>query len=155
LTNRSIGPVYLGQQLRGLEAICATLIYGWDRSASKPAPAVLVRFGEVGLLIDLSGTAETSNVSRITSGDAQLRTSDGFGPGSSLFPMIKSWGTPKFSAVDCKLYIRFATRQGLSFRVELPDHWDCPASSRVSQTGDIGLLPRSSRVGEAVLSQEK
>ena len=151
LTNRSIGPVRPGQSLQELEKTCPKLQYAWHWNEGLPTPVTLVRFGKASLMIEFSGTTTSSMIYRITTADAQVRTADGFGPGSPLSAIIRAWGKPSFALGECVLAVWFASRPGLSFKVELPDNWDCLASGRVEQTGDVSLLPLGTRVGMALL----
>jgi hypothetical protein len=151
LTNKSIGPIFFDQSLQQLEQMCKNLRYGWYWNEGSPTPAALVRLGKVGLMIEFSGTTSSSTIYRIMSSDSQLRTADGFGPGSRLEAMIRVWGKPRFVVGECALYVWFSTRPGLSFRVDLPVNWDCLDSGRVEHTGNPNLVPRGTRVREVLM----
>ncbi|MCA9466104.1 MAG: signal peptidase I [Nitrospira sp.] len=155
LTTTSLGPVRPGQTLAELENICTSLHYGKYWSEGMATPAVLLRLGEASLMIEFSDDTpnDQSKIWRVTT-DSPVRTTDGFGPGSLLSDMVKAWGKPSFGVGECELFAWFSTRNGLSFRVNLPDtqDWGCFAMSRLK---DSALLPKDARVGKVLLFMQE
>ena len=128
------------------------LRYGWAWSEGSPYPVVLVRLGEAPVMIEFSEATPTSAVYRIMTA-YPVRTADGFGPGSQLFPMIGLWGEAHFGVGECALYVWFSKRPGLSFSVDVP-RLDCLTRGQIESTGDTSLLPKETRVGTVLLFTE-
>jgi hypothetical protein len=69
--------------------------------------------------------------------------------------MIREWGSPTFGVGECVLYVWFKSHPGFSFRVRVPEKWQCEDVLAVEQ-GAASKLPSTTPVREVLLvSKEK
>ena len=153
LTADSLGPVRPLQRLAELERICPRLRYAWEWGHEGiPTPAVLLRLGEAVVEVEFPDTVPSSPAYRIRLDNPIVKTADGFGPGSELEAMARAWGAPRFGVGECVLYASFESRPGLSFRVRVPESWQCGDVNEVER-GKAPQLPPGTTVREVLLFQ--
>jgi len=142
LTLDSLGPLHPGQTREALARACPRGIYAWEwGNEGIPTPAILLRFGDAVVEVEFPDTAASSRVYRITTESPAIRTAEGFGVASRLDDITKTWGAPTFGEGECVLYVWYNTRRGLSFRVRVPDAWECEDVLAVQEHGASRLPP--------------
>ena len=151
LTPDSLGPLRTGQPLRDVERACPHVLYWWSWTVDGiPTPAVLLRFGHAFIEAVFSDTLSTSLVLRLVTHSPLIRTVEGFGPGSRLAWISRSWGAHRFGERECVLYTWYRSRPGIIFQVNVPDDSGCDAG-QVVRDGERARLPWTTTVREVVL----
>jgi len=151
ITRDSLGPLHPGQPLADLERHCGQLRYAWEWGNEGIAtPAVLLRFGDAAVEVEFPDTLPTAKTYRIRTESPAVRTVEGFGVGSQIQGMTRAWGAPTYGSGECVLYVWFKSRPGLSFRVRVPEAWECEDVQAVER-GGTSKLPAGTTVREVLL----
>ena len=151
LTSDSLGPLRPGQTLAEVERRCGHLRYGWEwGNEGIPTPAVLVRLGEARVEVEFPDTVPSAKNNRIRTESPVVRTTEGFGVGSQIQDMTRAWGAASYGAEECVLYVWFKNRPGLSFRVRVPEAWQC-ADVHAAERGRTPKLPAGTTIREVIL----
>ena len=141
ITTDSIGPFNLHQTLQDIERACARLEYGWGWSLGDK-PFLRARLGGIVVQIDLLDTLPSSSVYQIGTRSPGARTRDGFGPGSALADLVRTWGKPTFSNGEGRIFAAFASHPLLSFSVDvLRRYSDDSAEDQLMGDIEHGRLP--------------
>jgi hypothetical protein len=142
-------PIFPGQTFPNLLRACANAYPVWHFDDGNYGPAVAVIMGRALLIVDLDGTTEEAQVTRVIVFD-HAQTAEKIGAGSSLAALQRAYGVPTWRKGQCSVDALFATKPGLAFRIALPeegsDAVSCTEMRRLGYGDDFSHFPNGARV---------
>ena len=144
----TVGPLYPGMPLANLFAVCKNPLLLWHSSEGIYHPALVVKMGTAVLLLDATGVTTDDIITRVI-GLSGVRTAEGVGPGSPLVDAVRAYGEPGWKLDQCAVSVFFASRPGLSVRVDLAGvggDVTCEQLREFAVGSDASHFPRGTRI---------
>jgi hypothetical protein len=154
-TSDSIGPLHAGQTLAGLTAACPQQLRGWAWGAGGVStPAAAVSLGGSIVVALIGDTLPGAVIGQVVTGE--VATTEGFGAGSPIEDLIDGLGRAELIAADCTVELKFASRPGLSFLVEVPpgSELECADFEAIARENAVDRLPPGTLVRALIQFRE-